>query len=131
MTRVNYEKEIAIDFAQRAVELGFHVFIAEKGTYGYYTDGSRVVSFQYDCGSMQLSGNYKTSDPKKTGNGWRMDDDSVVIDDNAITKAISTKPPRWAVGEATWELTTPEQYRATYQDSSRYVEFLGEEGASN
>ena len=129
MTKVNYEKEIAIDLAQRAVQLGFHVFIAEKGTYGYYTAGAGVVSFQVDYGSIQLSGNYKTSDPKKTGGGWRIYDDSDVIDDTAITKAIGTKPPRWAVGDATWTLTTPEQYRATYQDSSRYVEFLGEEGA--
>ena len=123
MTGFNYEKEITVAFAQRAVRLGFQVFIAEKGTYGYYTAGDGVVSFQYDCGSIQLSGNYKTNQPKQTGGGWRMYDDSVVIDDKAITAAINAKPPRWAVGQANWELTTPEQYRASYQDSSRYVEY--------
>ena len=123
MTRISYERDIVIDFAHRALKLGYQVFIAKRGTYGYYTDGLHVVSFQCDYGGVQLSGNYKTSQPRKTGNGWRIYDDSYAIDDTAITQAIGTKPPRWAVGNATWTLTTPEQHRAAYQDSSQYVEY--------
>lgn len=72
MSAPDYKTEAIKQLAAEIKRAGFRVFIAERGTYGFYTDtdGTRVVSFQYDLCGMTFSGNYKTSNPRGTGSGW-------------------------------------------------------------
>ena len=116
-----YAKEQAAIIAQAAINAGYRAFIAESGHYGFYTDakGSRIVSFQCDGFHDSISGNYKTSNPAKTGTGWRISDD--FSKDNLVAY-FEQFPPRWATGDATWEYTTLDQHQDTYQASSKYSE---------
>ena len=117
---MNYCKEIITAMVSRIKDSGLRVFIAEAGTYGFFTDsaGTRVVSFQ--CRSLQVSfsGNYKTNDPGSTGNGWRIMDH----DAGGYRNMLDAHPPAYAVGESKWEFTTLAQHVETYQPSSRYIE---------
>ena len=103
-----YEQRIALEFAQEAKSKGFDVYLAKSGKYGFCTNGTRVISFQVDHGSINLSGNYR---PNGNGTGWR-------LDETDIEKAMVTNAPRWANTNPTY--TTPEQHLKQYQDSSKY-----------
>lgn len=90
---------------------GLRVFVAERATYGFYTDntGKRVVSFQLDL-SLTFSGNYKS---KSNGTGWRITDN--IPDD--FTKLLYTNSP--------FEFdnyTTLDEYLNMYQNSSKFTE---------
>lgn len=114
-----YEKEIINSVIAGIKAAGFRVFIAERGSYGFYTDaaGSRVVCFGIDLCNVRYSGNYKTSAPKQTGTGWQ-------LQTSGYDDMFNQFPPRWAVGDATWKHTTLEQHLKTYQASSKYTEAL-------
>lgn len=118
MTRPsNYKTEAVLALAVDIKAAGYRVFIAERGTYGFYTDaaGSRVVSFQFDLGGFKFSGNYKTDMPRTTGTGWE-------ILKGTYSDMFAEYPPSWAVRTAKWEYTTLEQHLKTYQSSSKYTE---------
>jgi hypothetical protein len=119
----NYKTEAVAELAQSIKAAGFRVFIAKSGTYGFYTDeaGSRIVSFQFDLGGFKFSGNYKTDQPRSTGNGWGFGE-GVDISASGLRSMFESTPPQWAVRGANWELTTLEQHLKTYQASSQYVE---------
>lgn len=108
-TFAEYQKRIAMEFAKDCKQKGFDAYLAARGTYGFITDGKRVVSFQMDL-SLSLSGNYK---PGRSGTGWRMEDGI------SIEEAMTTDAPRWANVNPVY--TTPEEHLATYQESSQYV----------
>lgn len=118
-----YERERTQQIVSAIKAAGFRAFLAERGTYGFYTDadGSRVVSFQCDGLRDSVSGNYQTNMPQQTGTGWRISDD-YSIDESALEAYFNQNPPRWAVGDAKWSLTTLEQHLKTYGPSSKYVE---------
>lgn len=99
-----------MDFALDCKQKGFDAYLAKRGTYGFITDGKRVVSFQVDL-SLSLSGNYKPS--RISGTGWKMEDGI------SIEEAMTTDAPRWANANPVY--TTPEEHLATYQKSSQYV----------
>mgnify|MGYP003662244127 CR=1 FL=1 len=65
-------REQASAFAGRMVGLGFTVYLAKSGTYGFITDAtqSRVLSFSMNDGSS-LSGNYGPPSVE-IGTGWRL-----------------------------------------------------------
>jgi len=113
-----YEKELITELAAEIKAAGYRVFIAERGTYGFYTDtaGSRVVSFQIDLGVIHYGGNYKTNRPQQCGTGWRLD----TADFGTMFNQCA---PRWAVGDASWQFTTLEQHLKAYQSSSKYQEY--------
>ena len=113
----NYKTEAVAQLAAEIKGAGFRVFLAEKGTYGFFTDaeGTRVVCFQFDLGGFKYSGNYVTSAPRQTGTGWQLADDS-------FTGLFNQSAPSWATGGHEWRYTTLAQHLATYQWSSRYVE---------
>ena len=99
---------------------GYRVFLADSGTYGFYTNelGSKLVSFQIDLGVLSFSGNYKTDNGRQTGTGWR-----ITANDTGDYKAIFNTPaPHWAVGDSKWQYTTLKQHLDTYQKSSKYNE---------
>lgn len=109
-TYAEYQKRIAMEFARDCKQKGFDAYLAARGTYGFITDGKRVVSFQMDLG-LSLSGNYKPS--RNSGNGWRMEDGI------SIEEAMTTDAPRWANVNPVY--TTPADYLAMYQKSSQYA----------
>lgn len=125
MTYSNYAKQIIADTAASIKKAGFRVFLAESGTYGFYTDadGSRVVSFQTDLGQLSFSGNYKTNNPSQTGTGWRLNTQGYADMFNVVA-------PAWAVRDAKWQYTTLAQHLKTYQSSSKYREVGDEELAA-
>lgn len=116
-------KAAALELAATIKAAGFRAFIAEKGTYGFYTDaeGARVVSFEFCFGAPKFSGNYRTSQPKSTGTGWVMGEVWPVTPE-ALKRMYGADAPRWAVGSAQWQPTTLAQHLATYGKSSRYTE---------
>lgn len=118
---MSYKQEIFAEVAQQIKKEGFRVFVADSGTYGFFTDteGTRVISIGMDFTQVKASGNYKTNQPKLTGTGWG-------ITDNVITGHAShyfnASAPRWAVGDSKWRFTTLNEHLATYQTSSKYKE---------
>lgn len=110
----DYEK-IQIDgLVNRLKSEGFQVFIAKRGTYGFYCwDYSKVVSFQCDLGGINFSGNYQTNKAGETGTGWRLRNDT-------YQAMINCYPPIWAVKDSKWQFKTVRQYLKTYQKSSLF-----------
>lgn len=115
-----YEKQAALEIAEGAKREGFRVFLAERGTYGFFTDdsGTRVVSFQIGLQGPSFIGNYKTSAPKQTGTGWQI----CTGTPRSYANLFSAAAPRWATGDVTWRYTTLAEHLKTYQPSSRYTE---------
>ena len=111
----------AAAFAERIKALGFAVYIAESGEYGFITDDteSRVLCFGFGC-AAHLSGNY--GPPSTTsGTGWRMEEDpSDLRTAEDVKRALYALAPAFA-GKGWKHYTTVAQHLATYQASSRYV----------
>lgn len=114
-----YDVTETLEFAQRIKALGFTVYLAKSGTYGFITDEteSRVLSFEHRC--WKLSGNYGPPS-KSCGTGWAHNDFSM----NALKTADDVKrmlyahPPEWCKG---WKyFTTVAQYMGQYGSSSGY-----------
>jgi len=118
-TRNDYNREATQEIARDILAAGFRVFLAESGTYGFYTDqeGQKVISFQLDLCGVKFSGNYKTDQPRQTGNGW-----GIAENDTNYKSMIDAYPPHWAVGDSNWQYTTLEMHLSTYQSSSKYKE---------
>jgi len=116
-----YEKSRAAEIAGRAVAEGFRAFLAEAGNYGFYTDleGTRVVSFQVNGYEERVSGNYVTNKAQQTGTGWVISDG---IRFEKLRSYLDERPPKWAVGDATWNYATLENQMERYNKSSRYEE---------
>lgn len=120
---MNYREEYVSQVAAQIVEQGYRAFIAERGDYGFFTDadGTRVVSFSAPLGVLQFSGNYKTSEPQRSGTGWRLMGDDVNCD-----SLFNESAPKWAVGGATWRYTTLAEHMKMYQSSSKFVEVFAQ-----
>ena len=119
-------KEAIFIFAEVVKLMGYRVFIAERGTYGFFTDqeGTRVVSFEETYGNIKLSGNYVTDNPKSSGTGWYIDAvrPDVSLKDT-IDNAFNASPFPGAIQHCgTWRYTTLEEHLKNYQSSSRYKE---------
>ena len=122
MSSHTYNQELIATLAAQIKAAGLRVFIAESGTYGFFTDddGARVISFQSDL-TLSFSGNYRGLDGARgIGTGWRISDE----DTGNYVQMLESMPPRWAVGDARWLHTNMDEHLATYQKSSRYTEVL-------
>jgi len=107
----DYKRKYMAELVAMIQKEGLRVFIAERGTYGFYTDntGKRIVSFQLDS-SLTFSGNYKS---KSNGTGWRICEG---LPSN-FTKLLSINSP--------FEFdhyTTLDEHLNMYQKSSKYKE---------
>ena len=110
--------------AQAAIKAGFRAFIAERGTYGFYTDelGTKLVSFQPEGTGVSFGGNYRASNARRSGNGWRIIDQGN-ISTYDLKQYFSAYPPAWAIVHGdTFTFTTLEQHQNMYQSSSKYQE---------
>lgn len=97
---------------------GFRVFLSSKGQYGFYTnkEGDRLVGFEMGLGGIKFSGNYTTEKPRQTGTGWALEEQ------NSYQKMFDTRPPRWAVGDINYRMTTLKEHLKSYGKSSRFFE---------
>lgn len=119
----NFRREVVEAVAKALKSYGYTVYLAKHGTHGFYTDGKRVVSFQYDLVSVKYSGNYSTDLPSQTGTGWGIGEYMIVSKDTA-KEFVESNAPQWAVrGASRITYTTPEQHLKQYGVSSQYVLF--------
>jgi hypothetical protein len=124
-----YNVTAAKQFAQRIKSLGFRVFLAERGHYGFISDesGDRVLSFSFDGVENTLSGNYGPPS-RESGTGWRM----YTYPENLRTaeevrSVLNAYPPlycqRATNARGGWKyFTTLEQHLTRYGSSSQYEE---------
>lgn len=114
--------EETLAFAAHIKALGFRVWLAERGPYGFISDeaGARVLSFSFnDQGS--LGGNYGPPS-QESGTGWRLNGspDSLRTADD-VRNALRQEPPAFC-GKGWKYLTTVKQHLEMYGTSSRYRE---------
>lgn len=114
----DYEKQALNELILKLKENGLRVFIAQKGCYGFFTDSKleKVVTFQSEFSGFKFSGSYKTSNPRETGQGWRLEDEL------SFYEMLNSIPPRWAVKDNKWKLKTVKDYLKVYQKSSKFKE---------
>lgn len=126
-----YKRELIRSIATNLRKYGYTVYLAERGTYGFYTDGRRVVSFGghwEHCANF--SGNYRAlteAGRRYMGDGWGIASVETPINRREAGEYIAAIPPRWATGGYPYSLTTPEEYLVLHQKSSRFQEFTGDE----
>lgn len=108
-----YQKEILGNEVNKIQKAGFKVFLSKngQGDYGFYTDGERIVSFQFDFSSIVFSGNYKS---KKSGTGWRLGDGL------SYSQMIKTYPPNWITCHDEIKMASIKDYLKGYQRSSKF-----------
>lgn len=102
--------------------LGFRVFLASSGTYGFISDdkGERVLSFSFTDGGS-LSGNYYPAS-HKSGTGWRMDGHpSRLKTAKDVREALHAYPPNYC-GKGWKRFTTVADQLKEYGPSSKYEE---------
>lgn len=119
-----YNVTAAHDFAQRVAAMGFAVYLAQAGHYGFISDetGSRVLSFQFDGVEDSLSGNYGPPS-QQSGTGWRMNATPQSLrTPEAVREALYSTAPDWTRrnGKGWKHYTTLESHLATYGKSSGY-----------
>ena len=112
-----WKQQAVEELASKIKEQGFRVFIAKRGTYGFFTDeqGSKVVSFQIDYLHFSFSGNYIS---KSCGTGWRITDD----DTGDYKSMMQAQPPLWATNGEQVKTCSLEDHLSRYQSSSEYRE---------
>jgi len=118
---VDYRARAAAEFAERITALGFTVYLAESGRYGFITDNTekRVLSFSFDGIENALSGNYGPPSTQ-SGTGWRLDFGPESLQSKEdVRRALYALPAFCGNG---WKyLTTVKQHLAEYGASSRYT----------
>ncbi len=118
-------REETAAFARRVTGLGFRVYVAKAGTYGFITDDteSRVLSFSIADDS--LSGNYGPPSIQ-SGTGWGMDKHpSSLTTAEEVREALYVNPPEWTLrkGKGWRYLSTVAQYLSQYGSSSQFKQF--------
>lgn len=125
MTSHEYNCTIPREYAEavKAAAPDLTVCLAERGTYGYFSDGKRVVSFSADLCGLTLSGNYQPGN-HNGGTGWRIADNAPVPTAENVRQLLYTPAPAWANKAPVY--TTEAQYLAAYQSSSRFTKLSHE-----
>lgn len=113
------------NFAKRISALGFTVFIAKSGDYGFITDDKRERVLSFGWRDYNLSGNYGPPSTE-SGTGWQMSQtpgDLRTAED--VQRALYATAPDWTRrGDKGWKhYTTVDQHLAHYGKSSGYVEW--------
>ncbi len=101
--------------------LGFTVYLAKAGDYGFITDdtGSRVLSFSFTDGGS-LSGNYGPPS-QKSGTGWRLEQSPSDLRTAAdVRRALNASAPSWC-GDGWTRYTSVSEHMKLYGDSSEFT----------
>jgi hypothetical protein len=122
-----YKKQVITQVAQQLHSYGFTVYLAKGGEHGFYTDGTRVVSFggQWEF-SVDFGGNYRalTHDGgRRIGTGWQIAKELSGISEDQARAFITAGAPMWAVHGEKFAYTTPAEHLQTYGKSSGYEVF--------
>lgn len=126
-----YKVELIAEVAAALHSFGYQVYLADSKDYGFYTDGSRVVSFGGHWNlSVDFSGNYRAltaEGGRRMGTGWQMEDGKELgsITRYDAERFIKAGAPVWATGGDKFAYTTPEEHLKTYGQSSRYTLYTG------
>ncbi len=117
---MNYKQKMIIELADKMREEGLKVFIAESGTYGFFTDKTeeRVISFQVDL-TFTLSGNYKSLSNANLGSGWRISEEVP----NKFWDVLYSSAPYWAHGGNAFKYVNVSEHLERYGKSSHYKEY--------
>lgn len=118
------KRERAAAFAGFIKGLGFNVYLAESGEYGFITDNtkSRVLSFTFSGYSQStLSGNYGPPSTE-SGTGWGMNAETWHMKTaKDVNEALYAHAPSHCGGG--WKrYTTVEEHLALYGASSKFKE---------
>jgi hypothetical protein len=129
---MNRWQQAANEFAQHITRLGFQVYLAKSGEYGFITDSkeSRVLCFSFsNLAAATLSGNYGPPSAE-AGTGWGMEEvPEGLTTAEQVKAALYAYPPNYCQG---WKyLTNVEQHLNAYQSSSQYTIFEGEQVKEN
>lgn len=120
------DRQIIKETAEQTTKQGYRFFIAESGTYGFITDGQKVVSVGIEYFAPTFSGNYVTDNPRQCGQGWRLEYSGAFN----CAELLAQNAPRWATQGAKWRYKTLTEYLAQYQASSRFLEYEGDNNAN-
>ena len=106
------KKQLIRSIAEKLHSFGYAVYLSKDGRYGFYTNGTRVVSFggSWET-SVAFSGNYAPS--RESGTGWRIDDQCTDVTRQQAEAYIGACAPLWTRNTSP-RYTTPEQYLKTY-----------------
>lgn len=118
------KKQLIQQIGNRLQSFGYTVYLSANDCHGFYTDGTRVVSFggHWDY-FVDFSGNYEQS--KNSGTGWQIAKEQTDITEDEAKAYITATAPAWT-GNTNARYTTPEQQLATYGQSSGYKKQNGE-----
>ena len=110
------------NLADRLKAYGYDVYLAKNKLYGFYTDGKRVITFEWQIGGIALSGCYHS---KLSGNGWRIADGVVTITQAEAEEYLNRCAPHWAISKDTQRgcqvaYTTPLKMLEIYGSSSGF-----------
>lgn len=122
---MNYKQEIITAVAAQLQSYGYAVYLAKNQQHGFYTNGVRIVCFEYST-QLKFSGCYRS---QKDGTGWVMDHNSNGISAERADSFIEANAPRWATRENV-AYTTPEQHLKTYGSSSGYTLYVPKESTA-
>lgn len=122
----SYKVEAIAELAAQIRSYGHRVFLAESGTYGFYTDteGRTVVSFQFDLGGFKFSGNYKPRSHmagRTTGTGWIFGN-TYEISREGLQSMLDSHAPHWATNGLPVDRSSLVMQLRDYQSSSRFAE---------
>lgn len=126
-TRTQMKKDLITRIAAQLHSYDYTVYVSSNGEHGFYTDGTRVVTFGGSWSwSVDFSGNYKATTAeggRRIGTGWLIDGGKELscIGRHTADQFIKAGAPQWAVGAEQFKYTTPEQHLATYGKSSGYT----------
>jgi hypothetical protein len=109
-----HQKQTILEVAKALKSYGYTVYLAASGTYGFYTDGSKVVSFSVEYLGVNFCGTYRS---KNCGTGWRIHSDGSLPNRETAAAYLAACPPNWALQGKPYEAVTPEQYLKTYVSS--------------
>jgi hypothetical protein len=113
------KKQLIQHIAGKLHRYGYAVYLSADGNHGFYTDGTRVVSFGGSWSTMvDFSGNYAPS--KESGTGWGIAKEQTDITEDQARVYIAAHAPSWARNP---RYMTPEQHLKTYGKSSGYAEY--------
>lgn len=120
---MSYRKDRAQQFAGFIKGLGFRVWLAHTGEYGFISDdvGDRVMDFSFGV-PERLSGCYGPPS-QESGTGWQLSKDpSDLRTAKDVRDALYEQPDPRQCGRGWKHFTTVSQHLAMYQSSSRYEE---------
>jgi hypothetical protein len=120
---MNYKQKRTMEFITHIRELGFKVYLAMSGSYGFITDdkGDRVMSFSFDGLEESLGGNYGPPS-QESGTGWRINVSPAQLQTkDDVTKALYSSAPDYC-GRGWKRYTSVKEYLGMYGESSGFVE---------